>query len=82
MKKINKEIEGFSSRENNYTDSTNGICDFLNQISDSVQEEFDELLSRDSEKKRFVRVRQKYSHYCLAQKLTLPKKLNGSLKLP
>ena len=32
-------------------ESTDGIFDFLSQVSDSVQEEFDEILSIDSDKK-------------------------------
>ena len=49
------ELEALLSKENNDTDSTDGIFDFLSQISDSAQKEFDERLSRDSNKKRFVR---------------------------
>ena len=49
------ELEAFLSKENNDTDSTDGIFDFLSQISDSAQKEFDERLSRDGNKKRFVR---------------------------
>ena len=55
FEEINKEMEAFLSQKNNGTDSTDSIFDFLNQISDFVQEEFDELLSGDSNKKRLVR---------------------------
>ena len=55
FEEINKELEALLSKENNDTDSTDGIFDFLSQISDSVQEAFDELLSGDSDKKRFVK---------------------------
>ena len=34
LEEINKEIEAFFSKENNDTDSTDGIFDFLSQISD------------------------------------------------
>ena len=44
MEEINKELEAFLSKENNDTDSTDGIFDFLSQVSDSVQEEFDEFV--------------------------------------
>ena len=46
-----KELEAFLSKENNDMESTDGIFDFLSQVSDSVQEEFDEILSIDSDKK-------------------------------
>lgn len=44
LEEINKELEAFLSKENNDTDSTDGIFDFLSQVSDSVQEEFDEFV--------------------------------------
>ena len=65
-------------------DFTDIIFDFLSQISNSIQEEFDEILRKDSKKKRFVRALSKILallcniffitifHY----HLTLPKKLN------
>ena len=52
---INKELKAFLSKENNDTDSIDGIFHFLSQISDFVQEEFDERLSGDSDKTRFVK---------------------------
>ena len=55
FEEINKQLEAFLSRENNGNDATDGVFDFLSQLSDSVQEEFDELLAVDSDKKRFVR---------------------------
>ena len=48
-------LEAFLSKENNGTNLTDGIFDFLSQISDSAQKEFDKRLSGDSNKKRFVR---------------------------
>ena len=48
-------LEAFLSKENNDTNLTDGIFDFLSQISDSAQKEFDKRLSGDSNKKRFVR---------------------------
>ena len=55
LKEINKELEAFLPEENNGNDETNEVFDFLSQLSVSVQEEFDELLAGDSDKKRFVR---------------------------
>ena len=48
-------LEAFLSKENNDTNLADGIFDFLSQISDSAQKEFDKRLSGDSNKKRFVR---------------------------
>ena len=55
FEEINKELEAFSSKENIDTNSKDSIFDFLSQISESVQGEFNELLSGDSNKKRFVK---------------------------
>ena len=52
---INKELEVFLAKENNDKGVTDEILDFLATISDSVRQEFDELVSGDSDKKRFVR---------------------------
>ena len=54
FEEIAKELEGYLARESNSEDSTDGIFDLLSTISDSVQEEFDELISGDSDKKRFL----------------------------
>ena len=52
FEEINKEIEAFLSNDKEATD---GILDLLSIISDSFKEEFDELISSDRNKKRFVR---------------------------
>ena len=57
FEEINKEIEAFLSKENNNTDSIDSIFDFLNQISDSVPEEFDELLKVTSATKLFFAIK-------------------------
>lgn len=76
---INKELEAFLAKENNDKDATDGILGFLAAISDSVQGEFDKLVSGDSDKSERC---EKYSRYYSTQKLTLPKKSNLSLKSP
>ena len=55
MEEINKEIEAFLAEKNNSSDSTDGVFDFLSLLSDSVQEKFDDPLSSDNDKKRFVK---------------------------
>ena len=52
---INKDVEAFLSKANNDTDWKGEIFDFLSQISDSVQEQFDEHWSSDNNKKRFIK---------------------------
>lgn len=48
---INKKILKFLAAENNDAEAKVGAFDFLSWISESVQEEFDERLSIDSNKK-------------------------------
>ena len=55
LEEINKEIEAFLAEKNNSSDSTDGVFDFLSLLSDSVQEKFDNPLSSDNDKKRFVK---------------------------
>ena len=78
FEEINKELEAFLSKENNEKDLTDGMFDFLGQISDSVQAEFHELLSGDSNKKRFVRVLSKMFAYT---KLDTVKKIKRIMKI-
>ena len=55
FEEITREVEAYLSRESNNEDSTEGIFDPLSSIFDSVQEEFVKFISRDSDKKRFLR---------------------------
>ena len=81
LEEINKEIEAFLSKKNNDTDSTNGIFDFLNKMSESVQEEFNELLSGDSDKKRFVRAPSKIFALLLKTKVDTAEKIKRIIKI-
>ena len=55
FEEINKELEEYLLEKSNDTDSTDGVFDFLELLSAKVQEEFDELLEGDSDKKRFIK---------------------------
>ena len=81
FEEINKELEAFLSKENNDTDTTYGVFDFLSQISDSVQEEFDELLSGDNDKKRFVRALSKIFALLLNTKFDTAEKIKRIIKI-
>ena len=81
FEEINKELEAFLSKENNDIDTTYGVFDFLSQISDSVQEEFDELLSGDNDKKRFVRALSKIFALLLNTKFDTAEKIKRIIKI-
>ena len=78
LKKINR---GILSKENNDTDSTDGIFDFLSQISNSVQEGFDELLGGDSGKKRFVKAMSKIFTLLFKTRVDTAEKIKRIIKI-
>ena len=55
FKEINKELEEYILEKSNDADSTGSVFDFLELLSANVQEEFDELLEGDSDKKWFIK---------------------------
>lgn len=55
LEKIHTDLELSLSTETNEENEAGRILDFLRDLSDSFQEEFEELLADDSEKKRFIR---------------------------
>ena len=81
LKEINKELEAFLPEENNGNDETNEVFNFLSQLSVSVQEEFDELLAGDSDKKRFVRALSRIFALLLNTKLDTAKKIKRITKV-
>ena len=55
FEEIRKEEEEYLLEESDGADSTDGIFDFLSTLSDKIQQEFDELLDGNTDKKRFLR---------------------------
>ena len=55
FEEISRELEEFLLRENGDADLADGIFEFLSEISYQIQEEFDELLGKDTDKKRFLK---------------------------
>ena len=74
LEKIN-ELETFLSLEINEADSIDGIFDFLKDLSDSVQEEFEELIAGNSNKKHFVRELSRIFVLLLNTKVDTPEKI-------
>ena len=78
---INKELEAFLAKENNDKGVTDEILDFLATISDSVQQEFDELVSGDSDKKRFVRALSRIIALLLKTKVDTAENIKHIIKI-
>ena len=55
FEEIRKEVEEYLLSESEDTDSTDGVFYFLSTLSEKIQEEFDELLDGNTDKKRFLR---------------------------
>ena len=54
LSKITDEIEQFIREENNNSDAADGAFDVLSDLAESVQEDFEELIDADSDKKIFL----------------------------
>ena len=81
FEEIIRELESYLSRESNNKDSTDNIFDLLLSIFDSVQEEFDELVSGDSDKKRFLRALSRIFALLLNTKVNTAEKIKRILKI-
>ena len=55
FEEIRKEVEEYLLGESEDTDSTDGVFYFLSTLPEKIQEEFDELLDGNTDKKRFLR---------------------------
>ena len=71
---MTRQLEAYLARETNNKDPTDDIFDLLSSISESVQEELDELISGDSDKKRFLRALSRIFANFSTQKSTQLKK--------
>ena len=54
FEEIHKEIREYLTEEIDI-DSTDGVFDFLENLTNRPQEDFDELIGKDNNKKRFVK---------------------------
>ena len=81
LEKIIKELEVFLSTETNKVDEADRIFDLLRDLSDSVEEEFEELVAGDSDKKRFIRTLSRIFALLLNTKVDTAKKIKRILKI-
>ena len=81
FEEITRELEAYLARETDDKDSTDSIFDLLSSISDSVQEEFDELIDGDSDKKGFLRALWRIFALLLNTKVDMAEKIERVLKI-
>ena len=55
FEEINKELEEYLLEKSINTDSADGDFDFLEALSNRVQEDFDELIGEVNDKKQFIK---------------------------
>ena len=55
FEEINRELEKYLFEKSQDADSTDGVFDFLEGLSNCMQDEFDELIGEDTNKKRFIK---------------------------
>lgn len=63
LEEIVRELQEFLCREVDKADSTDGVFEALMSLPEQVQEEFNKLLGKDTIKKRFLNLCQKYLLY-------------------
>ena len=78
FEKINKELEAFLARENDDSDETDNILNFLTTLSDSVQDKLDKLIEGDNNKKTVCQG--VVENVCFTFKYTLSLTLQKELK--
>ena len=81
FEEINKELEEYLLEKSINTDSTDGVFDFLEALSARVQEEFEELLDGDIDKKRFVKALTLIFALLLNTKVNIADKIKRILKI-
>ena len=81
FEEINKEIDTFLKKQSDNKDATDDILDLLSTITNSVQEEFEELVTDDSDKKRFVRALSKIFALLLNTKVNTAEKIRKINKI-
>ena len=81
LEEITRELEAYLARESGDEDSTDSIFDILPSISDSVQEEFDEVISGYSDKKLFLRALSRIFALLLNTKVDTAEKIKRNLKI-
>ena len=55
FEEIHKEIGNYLTGKGNDTDLTDGVFDFLENLTSRLQDDFEELIGEDTDKKRFVK---------------------------
>ena len=80
FEEIHKEIKEYLTEEID-TDSTDGVFDFLENLTNRLQEDFDELIGEDNDKKRFIKALTRIFALLLNTKVDTTDKIKRILKI-
>ena len=81
FKKINKELEEYLQEKSIDTDSTDAVFNFLETLSNHVQEDFDELIGKNINKKWFIKALMHIFVLLLNTKVNTADKIKRILKI-
>ena len=80
FEEIHKEIREYLTEEID-TDSTDGVFDLLENLTNRLQEDSDELIGEDTDKKRFVKALKQILALLLNTKVDTADKIKRILKI-
>ena len=81
FEEIRREVEEYLLDGSDDTDSTDGILDFIAELSDKIQKKFDEFTNGDSDKKCFLKTLTRIFALLLYTKVDTPKKILKILRI-
>ena len=81
FEEISKELEEYLLEKSIYGDSIDGAFDFLESLTNRLQEDFDEIIGQDAEKKRFVRALRRIFTLLLNAKFDTAEKIKRILEI-
>ena len=81
FEEIHKEIGDYLTRQVNDADSTDGVIDFLENLTSRLHQDFDELIGEDTNKKRFVKALTRIFALLLNTKVDTADKIKRILRI-
>ena len=81
FEKIKQELKEYLLEQTVEADSTDGIFDLLDNLTNRVQEDFDEIIGDDKDKKRFIKSLTRIFTLLLNTKVDTVNKIKRILKI-
>ena len=81
FEEIHKEIGDYLTGEGNDADSTDGIFDFLENLISRLQEDFDDIIREENDKKRFLKALTRIFALLLNTKVDTADKIKRILRI-